>query len=67
MHGTFNLLLIETNCSSCLPSESTPIVIGSEEENAGRYASGYVARCFGSRAYVAISTTLKKKNVELLM
>ena len=36
----FNLLLLET---SILSYETTPVVMSSEEENAVRYASGYVA------------------------
>ena len=39
----FNLLLLETKSSSSLSYETTPVVMGSEEENAVRYASGYVA------------------------
>ena len=39
----FNILLLETKSSSSLPSETTPVVMSSEEENAVRYASGYVA------------------------
>ena len=39
----FNLLLLETKSSSSLSYEITPVVMGSEEENAVRYASGYVA------------------------
>ena len=39
----FNLLLLETKSSSSLSSETTPVVMGSEEKNAVRYASGYVA------------------------
>ena len=39
----FNLLLLETKSSSSLSYETTPVVMGSEEENAVRYASGCVA------------------------
>ena len=39
----FNLLLLETKSINSLTYETTPVVMGSEEENAVRYASGYVA------------------------
>lgn len=39
----FNVILLETKSSSSLSCEATPVVMGSEEENAVRYASGYVA------------------------
>ena len=42
----FNLLLLETKSSSSVSCEVAPIVTGSEEENAVRYASGYVAMKF---------------------
>ena len=38
----FNLLL-ETKSSGSLSSETTPVVMGLVEENAVRYASGYMA------------------------
>ena len=39
----FNLLILETSSSSSLSCKTTPVVMSSEEENAVRYASGYVA------------------------